>query len=138
VQVKTYENQQLSSWSVYDDDTSENEPQQIFSVYRKMNIVFFNNELYELNKPGFCRDGEEQKRKYQLCIREIIPTLVLSPALSLDSVYVFEKHFYEDADSVSTLTYISGVQNLIAKKETRDKRGNLIQQEELFQVLEKQ
>jgi hypothetical protein len=100
--------------------------------------VIFNNELYELNKPGFCRDGEEKNKKYKLCIREVIPQLSINPTLSLDSVYVFEKRLYQDADSTSTLIYISGVQNLIARKETLDKRGQLISREELFQVLKKQ
>ncbi|HEY5826133.1 MAG TPA: Na/Pi symporter [Cyclobacteriaceae bacterium] len=138
VLVKKYENQQMSSWSIYNTSTEDEEPNQIFSVYRKKNLVIFNNELYELNKPGFCRDGEEKNKKYKLCIKEIIPRLSVNPSLSLDSVYVFEKHLYEDADSVSTLIYISGVQNLIARKETLDKRGRLISREELFQVLKKQ
>jgi len=138
VLVKQYENQQLSSWSVYNTSTEEGQPEQIFSVYRKKNLVIFNNELYELNKPGFCRDGEEQNKKYKLCIREIIPQLSINPTLTLDSVYVFEKRLYQDADSLSTLIYISGVQNLIARKDMLDKRGRLISREELFQVLKKQ
>jgi len=138
VLVKTFENQQLSSWSVYGTTTEDTQPGQIFSVYRKKNLVFFNNELYEFNKPGFCRDGEEQNKKYKLCIREVLPQLSLNPSLTLDSVYVFEKHLYEDPDSVATLTFISGTQNIIAKRETYDRSGHLLSREELFQVLSKQ
>ena len=137
VLVKTYENQQLSSWSVYNDGVAA-EPEQIFTVNRKGNRIFINNELYELNKPGFCHDGEEQGRKYQLCIREILPKLVISNSLTLDTVYVFEKRFYTNPDSVSAFTYISATQNVIAKKETHDKRGDVISSEVLLQILKKQ
>ena len=110
-------------------------PNQIFSVYRRKNVLFVNNELYELNKPGFCRDSEDKEGKYQLCIREIMPHLVLSPALSLDSIYVFEKRFYNPSgDSSSTWTYISGVGNMLVKKEKRNKAGEVIGSEALFSV----
>jgi solute carrier family 34 (sodium-dependent phosphate cotransporter) len=136
--VKSYENHQLSSWSVYGASTEDVQPGQIFSVYRKKNLLFFNHELFELNKPGFCRDGEEKNKKYKVCIREILPQLSLNPSLLLDSVYVFEKNQYNDPDSLSTLTFISNTQNVIAKKETFDKKGSLIAREELFQILKKQ
>lgn len=137
VLVKTYENQHLSSWSVYDDEIENTQPEQIFAVYKKKGLVIFNNELYELNKPGYCRDDKEKGKKYKLCIKEIIPQLSLNPSLSLDSVYVFEKRPYLATDSTSTLIYISGSKNLIAKKETLDKKGNLIFREELSQILNK-
>jgi sodium-dependent phosphate cotransporter len=139
VLIKTYENKQLSSWAVYDNNSlDETEPDQIFSVYRKKNLIFLNNELYELNKPGFCRDGEQDNQKFRQCIREIMPQLILNPSLSLDSVYVFETHRYMDPDSASTLTYISETQNVIAKREMRDKTGKVIEREELFQMQKKQ
>jgi sodium-dependent phosphate cotransporter len=139
VVIKTYENKQLSSWAVYDRKAlEENEPDQIFSVYRKKNVIFLNDELYELNKPGFCRDGEEKNKKFKQCIREVIPTLIMHPALSLDSVYVFEKRVYNDPDSISTLIYISEAQNVIARREVRDKTGKIIEREELFELKNKQ
>jgi solute carrier family 34 (sodium-dependent phosphate cotransporter) len=139
VLIKTYENQQLSSWAVYDSNGLETEkPDQIFSVFRKKNIIFLNNELFELNKPGFCRDGEENNKKFQQCIREVIPDLEIHPSLVLHSVYVFEKRQYNDPDSVSTLIYFSEAQNVIAKREVRDKSGKVIELEELFQMEKKQ
>jgi sodium-dependent phosphate cotransporter len=139
VLIKTYENKQLSSWAIYDNKTlDETEPDQIFSVYRKKNIIFLNDELYELNKPGFCRDGEEKNQKFKQCIREVITQLIIHPALSLDSVYVFEKNVYNDPDSISTLTYISEAQNVIARRETRDKKGKIIEREELFEMKNKE
>ena len=134
VLVNTYENQQRSSWSVYNDDV-EAEPEQIFTVNRKGNRIFINNELYELNKPGFCHDGEEKGKKYRLCIHEILPKLTISNALTLDSVYVFEKRFYNHPDSISAFTYISAAQNVIARKEMRDKHGLVISSEALLQII---
>jgi solute carrier family 34 (sodium-dependent phosphate cotransporter) len=137
--AKTYENQQVSSWAMYDQlDTQRENPQAIFSVYRRKNIIFINNELYELNKPGFCRDGEEKKAKFQVCIREIIPHMNVNPGLSFDSVYVFERKFYPvAADSVSRWIYVSGKDNLILKKETHRPDGAVVFSETLYSVEDK-
>ena len=111
---------------------NEDTPQQIISVYRRKNILIINNELYELNKPGFCRDGEDKEGKYKVCIREIISHLVLNPNLYQDSVYVFEKQLYSpSSDSAATWLYISAKDNLIVRKEKRDKHGKVLTREEL-------
>ncbi len=131
--IKNYENRQVSSWTVYDRmPEMEEEPHKIISVYRRKNMLFINNEVFELNKPGFCRDGEDTGGKYQICVREIIPHLVLNPTLSQDSVYVFEKKAYSpSADSSTNWSYISAMDNLVVKKEKRDKYGNVLMREEL-------
>lgn len=131
--IKNYENRQVSSWTVYDRmPEMEEDPHKIISVYRRKNMLFINNEVFELNKPGFCRDGEDAEGKYQICVREIIPHLVLNPTLSQDSVYVFEKHGYSpSADSSTSWSYISAKENLIVRKEKRDKYGNVLTREEL-------
>lgn len=131
--IKNYENRQVSSWTVYDRvPEMEDDPHKIISVYRRKNMLFINNEVFELNKPGFCRDGEDKEGKYQICVREIIPRLVLSPTLSQDSVYVFEKRAYSPSpDSVTHWSYISAKDNLIVRKEKRDKRGAVLTREEL-------
>ncbi len=137
--AKTYENQRVSSWMVYDGmlDDTEN-PNQIFSVYRRKNLLFINNELYELNKPGFCHDGEDKEGKYQMCVREVLPRMTLNQRLSLDSVFVFEKQFYNPPGGVlSTRTYVSGFENLLVKREKRDSAGRLVSSEELFSIEEK-
>ena len=134
--TKTYQNQSIASWMIYDKPTDEHQdPSKIISVYRKRNMLFINNELYELNKPGFCKDGEDENGRYRMCIREIIPQLIINPTLSADSVYVFEKqHSLSLADSVTSLTFISATQNILVKKETRDKMGSLLSKEELFSI----
>ena len=131
--TKNYENQHVSSWMMYDRlPNNEDTPQQIISVYRRKNILIINNELYELNKPGFCRDGEDKEGKYKVCIREIISHLVLNPNLYQDSVYVFEKQLYSpSSDSAATWLYISAKDNLIVRKEKRDKHGKVLTREEL-------
>ena len=135
--VKAYENKQVSSWAIY-DQLNENfsETEKIVSVYRRNNLLIINNELFELNKPGFCRDDEDAQGKYQLCIHSIIPHLDLNPQVSADSVFVFRKiHYnYSLLDSVSTWSYIDSRSNLLLRKEIRDKRNQLIAKAELFSI----
>jgi hypothetical protein len=101
-------------------------------------MLFINNELYELNKPGFCRDSEGREGKYQVCIREIIPHMVISPTLSLDSVFVFERHLYHPSqDSTSTWTYVGGRDNLLVKKEVRNRDGKMVHAEVLYSLQRK-
>ena len=136
--TKTYRNQSVSSWSIYDEANDSQDPSQIISVYRKRNTLFINNELFELSKPRFCKDDEDENGRYRMCVREIIPTLVLNPTLSLDSVYVFERQQYlPSVDSITSWFFISATQNILVKKETRDKAGNLLYKEELFSVRKK-
>lgn len=135
VLVKNYDHNQLSSWSVYPSEATErSEPAQIFTVYRRKNLIFMNNELYELNKAGFCRDEEANGKKYRVCLREILPSLAINPRITLDSIYVFEKTQYNDKDSVKTHILISARQNVVVRKEMLDKYGNVLEREELFEL----
>lgn len=130
--AKTFQN---SSWVVHHEEKSI-EPSQIYSVYRKNNLLIINNELFELNKPGFCRDGQDRDGKYKMCIREILPQLIINPQLSLDSVFVFEKN-YELENSKVIWCYISSSANLLVKKEARDTLGQVTTSEELFSIVKK-
>jgi sodium-dependent phosphate cotransporter len=136
--TKTYKNQTVSSWSIYEEADNDQDPSKIISVYRKRNTLFINNELYELNKPGFCKDGEDETGKYRMCVREILEKVVINPSLSVDSVYVFEKQQYKpSADSIISWSFISATQNILVKRETHDKAGNLLLREELFSIEKK-
>ena len=136
--TKTYKNQAVSSWSIYEEADSDHDPSKIISVYRKRNTLFINNELYELNKPGFCKDGEDETGKYRMCVKEILEKVVINPSLSVDSVYVFEKQQYQpSAGSIISLSFISATQNILVKRETHDKAGNLLLREELFSIEKK-
>lgn len=134
--VKTYENKQVSNWAVYDQlNESFGEPEKIIAVYRRKNLLIINNELFELNKPGFCRDDEDEKGKYQLCIDSILATLEVNPSVSADSVYVFRKTHYDMRyDSLSTWSYLGAKNNLLLRKEVRDRHNNLLSREELFKM----
>lgn len=137
--AKTYQNQPVSNWMIYDPANGQSEPSEILSVYRRKNILIINNELYELNKPGFCRDGEDEKGKFQSCILKIIPSLPLTSTLSADSVYVFEKNWYQPArvDSAITRIYISSVLNLLVKKEKINNLGQVITNDQLVELIKK-
>ncbi|MEK6782929.1 MAG: Na/Pi symporter [Bacteroidota bacterium] len=136
--TKTYKNQSLTSWAIYDRSSDRQDPDKMISVYRKKNMLFIHNELYELNKAGFCKDGEDENGRYRMCIREIVPKLVINSSLSVDSVYVFEKQQYTpSADSLVYWSFISATENILVKRETHDKAGNLLSREELFSIKKK-
>jgi solute carrier family 34 (sodium-dependent phosphate cotransporter) len=138
--AKTYQNQPVSNWMIYDSTNgNQTEPSEILSVYRRKNILIINNELYELNKPGFCRDGEDEKGKFKSCIVKIIPSLPLTPTLSADSVYVFEKQWYQPSrvDSTIARLYISSALNLLVKKEKVNNRGQIITNDHLVELIKK-
>jgi sodium-dependent phosphate cotransporter len=138
--VKTYRNQPISNWMVYDPkNESQAEPAKILSVYRKKNILMINNELFELNKPGFCRDGEDEFGKFKTCIVKIEPRLRLSEDITADSVYVFENEWYEPSrvDSIKTRLYISSTLNLLVKKERLNNHNELLFEEKLSELKKK-
>lgn len=129
--TKTFENQTNSNLFVYPGDEST-DPSMIYSVYRRSNLLIINNELFELNKPGFCRDGLDKKRKFEMCVREVLPSLIINPEITVDSVYVFEKRYEHRAGS--TWSFISSPSNLLVRKEVRDTLGHVLSREELFKI----
>ena len=133
--TKTFENQFVSSWTEYPGESTSG-PSLIYSVYHKNNLLIINNELFELNRPGFCRDGEDRGGKFTMCIREIIPHLQLNATLSMDSVFVFEKN-YEQGASFVTWSYISSGANLLVRRDTRDSLGQTVLLEELIRIVRK-
>ena len=126
----------MSSWASSDNQNEIEGAIKVAAVYRKKNLLIINNELFELNKVGFCRDGEDEGGKFKACILEILPRLQLSQSLSADSVFVFEKQFYQPdkSDSVTTRLFVSAAENLLVKKELLDKHGKLIWQERLIRL----
>jgi sodium-dependent phosphate cotransporter len=133
--VKTYEMQQLSRWHYFEtpkpfEDGSETK---VISVYRKKNLLFIENELIELNKPGFCKDGEDVNGKFKICLEEIMPSFSINPNLQFDSVFVFRKDFYVmPADSSFTKVYLSASTNTLLRKEKRTPAGLILWKEELI------
>jgi solute carrier family 34 (sodium-dependent phosphate cotransporter) len=133
--VKTYENQQLSRWYFYDIQKFLNQGNEtkVVSVARKDNLLFFDTELYELNKQGFCKDGEDKNGKFKVCIEQILETFTVTPVLIVDSVYVFRKDYYiMPADSSFTKTYISAASNKLVRKQKMTPSGKILWLEELI------
>ncbi|MCX8489995.1 MAG: Na/Pi symporter [Cyclobacteriaceae bacterium] len=135
--VKKFTGNQLKGWV-----SIENELEgaiRVVTVYRKSNLLIINNDLFELNKPRFCRDDEDEKGKYRMCIREVLPRLQLTDSLSVDSVFVFERQFYDAVkfDSVTTRLFVSATENILVKRELEDKRGQLIWKEQLIRLQRK-
>ncbi len=133
--TKTFDKLTTSIWIVNQGENNR-EPSLIYSVYRKNNLLIINNELFELNKPGFCRDGEDRNGKFEMCIREVMDHLILGPALSVDSVFLFEKK-YESNYPGTTWSYISAPSNFLVKREQRDSLGHVLISEELVKVEKK-
>lgn len=131
--AKRFQNQPTSSWTIYEGGAQE--PSQIFYVYRRGRNLLVNNELYEFNTPGFCRDGEDEMGRTKMCIRQIMPRLKLND-LTFDSVYVFVKRPYPNvrSDSTAQITYISAINNLILKQTKIGKEGQVIEATELKSI----
>ncbi len=68
-----------------------------------------------------------------------MPTLTLVPGLAADSVFVFEKQWYqpERVDSTRVRLYVSAALNLVVKKEKVDVAGRVIEQEFLIALQSK-
>ena len=130
--AKTFDKATTSQW-IMNPEQNGSEPSQIYSVYRRNNLLIINNELFELNKPGFCRDGEDHEGKYKMCILEIVPSLVMSSDLNVEDVFVFEKR-YEGEPAGTTLFYISAPNSLLVKKEQFGPAGNVLIREELIKT----
>jgi sodium-dependent phosphate cotransporter len=133
--TKTFENQLMSNWIVYDDQKGT-EPSQIYSVYRKGNLLIINKDLFELNRPGFCRDGQDKQGKFRMCVIETHPHMTLNTNVTADSVFVFEKK-YEVIKEKSWRYYISSPENVLLKKEMRDASGDVISRDELQSISKK-
>jgi sodium-dependent phosphate cotransporter len=62
---KTYPHHALSNLMVY-EPSKNNQPNKILTVYRRNNLLLINNDLFELNRAGFCRDAEDEQGKYKI------------------------------------------------------------------------
>src|SRR5690606_40206264 len=53
-------------WLTFQQDNTDPglEPNAIVPVYIKNNILFINHEMYMLNRPGFCWDGENRSEEH--------------------------------------------------------------------------
>lgn len=133
--TRAFENPLISSWTEFRGEPGA-ATSQTYSVYHQGNLLIINNELFELNPPGFCRDGEDTGGKFSLCVREVIPHLALTPALMADSVFIFDK-LYEGDSAVAVRSYISSRNYLLVKREVFDHVGQLTARDALVNILQK-
>ncbi len=133
--TKTFENQLMSNWIVYNDQKGA-EPSQIYSVYRKGRLLIINKELFEMNRPGFCRDGEDKQGKFRICILETYAKMTVNANVSADSVFVFEKK-YDLQKGNAWRYYISSPENVLLRKEKRDSTGQVLLLDELQSINKK-
>lgn len=118
----TFRNNLFSSWAYFEPEM--NEPEKLIAVERRKNMLIINNELFEFNKPGFCKDGQDNNGQYRMCVSSIIPEYKINETLTADSVYVFLKE-YKNADQAEIL--ISASENvIIAKRAIRGKMSTEI------------
>jgi len=140
---RNYENGQESSYRIVSKihartntgeqivyNTLSDEPSLIYSISKKNNILFINNDMYLFNSPGFCWDGENSAGKYKMCIDSIMSSLQVSPALQFESVYVYTQQFYNRQDSSITRFFVSSLHPLILKQEL-EREGKLVETEYL-------
>lgn len=137
---KKYLNQPITNWLQSEPaETKMRDSLATQTIYRRKNLMLIDNELFELNKPGFCRDDEDKFGKFKTCIIDVIPTYQVGPTLFIDSVYVFEKKWYEPQqnDSLVMKMYVSATENLLIKKEKYTSQGKLKWQETLLDIIKK-
>lgn len=137
--TKSYGNKRFAEWQLSGFEDAGDNLGLVNTVYRRKNVLFYNNDVYLINNPGYCWDDQDGDEKLNVCIIEIIPTYTIKAGQVIDSVYVYEKNYYNLAlvDSVKTRQYLSPVQNLIVKTEKIDKTGRLIFKEELLNYVKK-
>lgn len=126
----TFRNNLSSSWAYMEPEKTD--PEKLIAVERRKNILIINNELYEFNKPGFCKDGEDEGGQYQMCISNIMPEYKINENVTADSVYVFLKE-YKNSDQVELL--ISATENVVVAR--RSVVGNQKSSEILTGITEK-
>jgi sodium-dependent phosphate cotransporter len=78
---------QTGEWTKYEGADTSEQPSLIFPVSVKNNSLFIGKKMFLFNRPGFCWDGEDENGKFKSCIKEVLPSLVLSQT-KFDSVYV--------------------------------------------------
>lgn len=108
-------------------------PSRLYTVYHRGPLLIIDHELYELNRSGFCRDGEDSRGKFTQCVSEIVPRFQLTADLGFDSVFVFERR-YETDSLIRVRTFISRQRHLLLKQEVFDDAGNIIGLDELLRI----
>ncbi|MCK6618054.1 MAG: Na/Pi symporter [Cyclobacteriaceae bacterium] len=105
VTLKQPSGNKSGEWLMY--RSADNAPEEIIVIYRRNNMLMINKEMFLFNKPGYCWDGENKLGKYECCVEAILPSFSTASNLTFDSVYVFNRQYYQAPDSAIQRLYIS-------------------------------
>lgn len=132
---------QSGEWVQYNSAKAEanQDPIMISPTYVKNNIFFVKKQMFLFNKPGFCWDGENSDEKFKSCIDEVLPHIQLASGLKFDSVYVYTRAYYQEANQNSNKVriFISAPFRVIVKRETLSYHNKVIANEEIVEFVEK-
>ncbi len=120
-------------WTKFEGKESDanEEPSLIYPVYVKNNSLFIGDQIFLLNKPGFCWDGEDDFGKYKACIEKVISRYQIS-TYTFDSVFVCNlKYVNSEVDCLISKIYLSANDKIILKRQVQFGRDSVISQEEL-------
>jgi sodium-dependent phosphate cotransporter len=126
-------------WTKFDglEKQPNEEPAFIYPLHYKNNSLFIGDQLYLLNKPGFCWDDEDENGKYKACVEKILPTMRLG-TYTFDSVYVFDIHYVQTGnDSIRKTIYLGGAHCIVLQLETRASNDSIMVKESLIELREK-
>lgn len=120
-------------WIQY-KDSATSEPQLIFPVHQRNQVLFINQEMYMLTRAGFCWDGESKQGTYKMCVENIVPQFILAHH-TFDSVYVYRQQGILQGDTTVTRLFIHASRPAILKKETQV-NGQPLESEEIIRFTE--
>jgi len=108
----------------------------IYDIYRDNNVIFLNNNIFLINRPGFCWDDEKKQGKFRMCIEEIRPSMQINDNIRVDSVLIIKKEFYDQVrhDSTYYRYYLSAVEGFLVRTEKFDKAGSIMESEQLIDI----
>jgi solute carrier family 34 (sodium-dependent phosphate cotransporter) len=122
-------------WLVFDGKYPESDhPSVIYPVSWKNTALFIGNDMYLFNKAGYCWDGEDTRGKYQTCVGEVLQKFTVS-GLSFDSVYVFQRKYRAENDSIHRI-YLSSHHKILLARDV-SLRDSVIRKEEIILFMEK-
>jgi sodium-dependent phosphate cotransporter len=122
---------QSGEWAWYDGKENQlTEPRLIYPVYIKNSAFFIGTDMYLMNKPDFCWDGEDEHGRYNACVQNVLINYPIA-GLTFDSVYVFRLIYSnESKDYISQRIYLNPANALILVREKMEK-DSVIQKEQL-------
>ena len=116
---------------VYENDVADASPNNVYTIYRKKNVLFLNNETYLFVPQSNCWDDNYLGEKYHTCVEQILPELKISNH-TFDSVYVVKRTELKNRDNYFRY-FISVSEPFVLKKEAWNSQ-KLIYSEEILSI----